>query len=81
MDQLKTIFRALGTPTEDEWPVRGQPPHSHYFTPLTFVPFFEGSHKAPRLHACWAIPKSATERLIHRRECGLSELTWKMFTL
>jgi cyclin-dependent kinase 7 len=21
MDQLKTIFRALGTPTEDEWPV------------------------------------------------------------
>ena len=22
MDQLKTIFRALGTPTEDEWPVR-----------------------------------------------------------
>lgn len=22
MDQLKTTFRALGTPTEDEWPVR-----------------------------------------------------------
>lgn len=22
MDQLKTIFRALGTPTEEEWPVR-----------------------------------------------------------
>ena len=22
MDQLKTIFRALGTPTEDDWPVR-----------------------------------------------------------
>lgn len=21
MDQLKTIFRALGTPTEEEWPV------------------------------------------------------------
>jgi serine/threonine protein kinase len=21
MDQLKTIFRALGTPTEDDWPV------------------------------------------------------------
>ena len=22
MDQLKTIFRALGTPTEEDWPVR-----------------------------------------------------------
>jgi hypothetical protein len=22
MDQLKLIFRALGTPTEEEWPVR-----------------------------------------------------------
>lgn len=21
MDQLKTIFRALGTPTEEDWPV------------------------------------------------------------
>ena len=24
MDQLKTIFRALGTPTEEEWPVSQQ---------------------------------------------------------
>jgi cyclin-dependent kinase 7 len=24
MDQLKTIFRALGTPTEEDWPVRIQ---------------------------------------------------------
>lgn len=24
MDQLKTIFRALGTPTEEEWPVSNQ---------------------------------------------------------
>ena len=23
MDQIKTIFRALGTPTEQEWPVSG----------------------------------------------------------
>lgn len=22
LDQIKTIFRALGTPTEEEWPVR-----------------------------------------------------------
>jgi len=35
MDQLKTIFRALGTPTEDEWPVRGSTP-LHHFLPLTF---------------------------------------------
>jgi cyclin-dependent kinase 7 len=26
MDQLKIIFRALGTPTEDEWPVSLQIP-------------------------------------------------------
>ena len=24
MDQLKTIFRALGTPTEEDWPVSQQ---------------------------------------------------------
>lgn len=26
MDQLKTIFRALGTPTEDDWPVSSTSP-------------------------------------------------------
>jgi cyclin-dependent kinase 7 len=25
MDQLKIIFRALGTPTEEEWPVSYEP--------------------------------------------------------
>lgn len=30
MDQLKTIFRALGTPTEEEWPVRSFPFHSFF---------------------------------------------------
>jgi hypothetical protein len=33
MDQLKTIFRALGTPTEEEWPVR-------LFLPFPTVPHF-----------------------------------------
>jgi hypothetical protein len=33
MDQLKTIFRALGTPTEEEWPVR-------LFLPFPTVPQF-----------------------------------------
>ena len=32
MDQLKTIFRALGTPTEDDWPVR-----PFAVSPLLFV--------------------------------------------
>ena len=32
MDQLKTIFRALGTPTEEEWPVR------FFFLFLSFLP-------------------------------------------
>ena len=31
MDQLKTIFRALGTPTEEDWPVRSFLPS---FAPL-----------------------------------------------
>ncbi|KAG6333535.1 hypothetical protein ID866_5546 [Astraeus odoratus] len=32
MDQLKTIFRALGTPTEEEWPAL----HHAYFTALPY---------------------------------------------
>jgi serine/threonine protein kinase len=36
MDQLKTIFRALGTPTEEEWPVR-------LIAPLFFFFFFRAS--------------------------------------
>ena len=31
MDQLKTIFRALGTPTEEDWPVRRVRPLSRSF--------------------------------------------------
>ena len=36
MDQLKTIFRALGTPTEEEWPVRepSGPSFLSFFSPL-----------------------------------------------
>jgi hypothetical protein len=40
-----------------------------------------GPHEAPRLHACWTIPKSTAERLVHRRECGLPEPSRKMLTL
>ena len=35
IDQLKTIFRALGAPTEDERSVRRSTPHIHHSTPLT----------------------------------------------
>ena len=51
MDQLKTIFRALGTPTEEEWPVCFlQIPLARFLVPSTkpfsflvhslIVPFF-----------------------------------------
>lgn len=34
MDQLKTIFRALGTPTEEDWPVSSF--SVPFILPLTF---------------------------------------------
>ena len=33
MDQLKTIFRALGTPTEEDWPVSA---YTHTFIQNSF---------------------------------------------
>jgi hypothetical protein len=44
MDQLKTIFRALGTPTEEEWPVR------HIVRQKLFAIFF--------LFVCFSVPPS-----------------------
>ena len=44
MDQLKTIFRALGTPTEEEWPVGHifqHFIHFFYFLKKTFFHMFE----------------------------------------
>jgi len=50
MDQLKTIFRALGTPTEDEWPVRRSTPSSLFPSPHVFLLHFvfkKGHTKLP----------------------------------
>ena len=49
MDQLKTIFRALGTPTEEEWPVRALV--FLVFSTVSFLSFF-----------FWSISKKKTPR-------------------
>ena len=51
MDQLKTTFRALGTPTEEEWPVRLSSllPPSLRCTLQFAYRASPGPHKAPRL--------------------------------
>ena len=84
MDQLKTIFRALGTPTEDEWPVRRLIPSSPPFSVSHIssrAPISPGPHETPGLCACRTIPKSTAQRSIHRRERGLFESARKMFAL
>ncbi len=45
MDQLKTIFRALGTPTEEDWPVRRLNLSIH--TPHTRVPSIASPRRSP----------------------------------
>jgi hypothetical protein len=47
MDQLKTIFRALGTPTEEEWPVR--PFDTRTLTLCVDTSCRPGTHKAAGL--------------------------------
>ena len=60
MDQLKTTFRALGTPTEEEWPV------CHLYISLSCVTYSHlGSFKIARLRPCWPIPKTTFARPIH----------------
>lgn len=39
MDQLKTIFRALGTPTEQEWPVSRFFRFFLFFS-FSFIPYY-----------------------------------------
>ena len=82
MDQLKTIFRALGTPTEDEWPVWKSTPSLLFLSQfLPCILISTGPYEASGLHACWKIPKSTVERPLYRRECGLSEPARKMLAL
>lgn len=45
MDQIKTVFRALGTPTEEEWPV--SEPNIYIRNPLTCTYRAKGYTKLP----------------------------------
>lgn len=64
MDQLKTIFRALGTPTEDDWPVCS-PFFFRYFkkkkhrslTPFPFRKTLQGHTKLPDYIPVGQFPK------------------------
>lgn len=44
MDQLKTIFRALGTPTEEDWPAC---PLNHRLWPFHLMSTWQGHTKLP----------------------------------
>lgn len=46
MDQLKTTFRALGTPTEEDWPVRLFH-HTHQNNHFPYQSFTQGHTKLP----------------------------------
>jgi hypothetical protein len=52
MDQLKTIFRALGTPTEEEWPVRALV--FLVFSTIFFLSFFFWSISKKKKGGTWA---------------------------
>ena len=70
MDQLKTIFRALGTPTEEEWPVSlpyTQPLLAHILTAPA------GTHQTPRLRASRTIPEDAAAGPVHGRQLRLPQ--------
>lgn len=53
MDQLKTIFRALGTPTEEDWPVCL--PVSFLRDQFGSIERTPGSYKTTRLRSAWPI--------------------------
>jgi serine/threonine protein kinase len=53
MDQLKTIFRALGTPTEEDWPVCCEPVNLR-----RLWTFFKGHTKLPDYVPVGQFPKT-----------------------
>lgn len=65
MDQLKTIFRALGTPTEEDWPVRLC---LHMDSTLKPILFPTEPYVIARLHVFWSFPQVAVETPVQRRE-------------
>ena len=69
MDQLKTIFRALGTPTEEEWPVSRRTD-----APAHILLWHDaGSHKAPGLRSRRAVSKDAVTRSLYRSVGGCAQ--------
>ncbi|KAI0057458.1 Pkinase-domain-containing protein [Artomyces pyxidatus] len=56
MDQLKTIFRALGTPAEEDWPVR--PPRTASDDTLADVHALQGHTKLPDYVPVGQFPKT-----------------------
>lgn len=62
MDQLKTTFRALGTPTEEDWPVRGL---CSCATPVSCPSPSQGAHQTARLRSGRPVPSDAATRAVY----------------
>lgn len=62
MDQLNTIFRALGTPTEEDWPVSW---HSLMVTNEPRFYFIIGTYEVARLCTSRSIPQDAFAWSLH----------------
>jgi serine/threonine protein kinase len=73
MDQLKTTFRALGTPTEEDWPVC-----LSVFSARTLTNVEAGPYQTSGLCAGRAVPENASPRPVHGSERGLPQSAWQM---
>ena len=73
MDQLKTTFRALGTPTEEEWPVSHTNNRENQFPnnlhPILIKKLFytPGPYQTPRLRPSGPIPQATPPGPLHSR--------------
>lgn len=61
LDQLKTIFRALGTPTEQDWPVRRNVSRYHLITIVIEL------HKTSQLCGVYRVPKDSIQAAVYGR--------------
>ena len=73
MDQLKTTFRALGTPTEEEWPVshtnnrENQVPNNLHPILIKKLFYTPGPYQTPRLRPSRPIPQTTPPGPLHGR--------------
>jgi serine/threonine protein kinase len=65
MDQLKTIFRALGTPTEEDWPVSRA---CSSWAPRVTVRNCAGTHGFARLYVVWTLSQVPSQIVVQRGE-------------